>query len=123
MITTMTRLLVLIYGLTTVSNSVMDLGHELLHNIRNSIHHHDHDEHHHLHDHHITLKTAIHDETADSETDTVIYSYFLYFETSPHLALGINRINTYPLCSAYLKTHWGYVTPLTPPPLCYAIHG
>ena len=96
----------------------MDLGHEVLHQVRNNIHSHEHTDHHHIHDHNVLLKTDTnHNNTSDTETSLPFYSYFLFFQRSPNFTQEWNSTVTSVSSELIMKLHCGYITPLTPPPL------
>ena len=114
---TLTKLLLLIYGLSIISNGVMDLGHEVLHQFKNNIHSHEHTDHHHIHDHNTLLKTDTQHHASDTKTSVPIYSFFLFFEASLNFTPALNS-NVASISSELItKIHCGYITPLTPPPL------
>ena len=59
----------------------MEVGHELLHRIKITIHHHDHGHHHSLEDHHLKVSQDLPDAASDTASSTnVVGSYFLFFE-------------------------------------------
>src|SRR5688572_29886829 len=88
---TFTKVLLLLYSLSIMGGSFMEVGHGVLHRIENAFHHHSHGHHHSLEDHHNSF-----DALGSSENDTAatseLCSYFLYFE-SPLATLSILRIN------------------------------
>ena len=93
-----TKLLILIYGLSITGFGIMEFGHEIAHIIKNRIHHHEADHHHALVDH--DLKSQ--DVQADDDTTLPLSCSFLFFEVYSfwmdiiliaihHLSLGHNK--------------------------------
>lgn len=116
MIRALTKLLLLIYGLSIVSYGVMDLGHEVLHQVKNNIHSHEHTDHHHIHDHNALLKMDTQHPVSDTEASVPIYSYFLFFEPGLNFTPTWNSEETSVSSELITKLHCGYATPLTLPP-------
>lgn len=74
------KLILLIYGLSIAGYVLLDAVHEVLHQFKNNIHHHEHD-HHHAHDHHHVEDH--HGASAleeDENTSLVIYYFHLFFQ-------------------------------------------
>lgn len=117
MIRALTKLLLLIYGLSIVGNGSMDLGHTFLHQFRNNIHHHEHSSHHKIHDHKILMQASGQHHAAETETSSPIYSYFLFFERNLSFILKCDGTVVNVSGEPVTTTHCAYVTPLTPPPL------
>ena len=74
-----TKILLLIYGLSIVGNSFMEVGHDVLHRIENTFHHHGHEHYHSVEDHHVNLD-AEDSAKNDIEAMSDLCSFFLYFE-------------------------------------------
>ena len=117
MIRALTKLLLLIYGLSIVGNGSMDLGHTLLHQVRNNIHYHEHSSYHGIRDHKILMQASHQHHVAETETSAPIYSYFLFFERNLNFIFkgdgSVIDVSGGPVTT----THCAYATPLTPPPL------
>ncbi|MBA4057260.1 MAG: hypothetical protein C0490_21280 [Marivirga sp.] len=113
----LTKLLLVIYGLSVISNSLLDASHEVLHCLRNAIHHHEHLEHHHIHDHHAFLKKDAQLQVYDSETNLPILSYFIFFENFRVFDLLFADQITFQAVEIITRVHCGYTTLLLDPPL------
>jgi hypothetical protein len=110
-----TKILLLVYGLSIMGNSFMEVGHEALHCIKNTLHHHDHQHHHSVEDHHVNFDAK---DSVDSEIAAMsdLCSFFLYFE-SPLAILSVRRIkNLYPNHISFEFRSLSFI-PFIPPPI------
>lgn len=71
-----TKLLVILYGLSITGFGIMEFGHGLAHVITNKVHHHEADHHHGLGDH--DLKSQ--EEHSDDNNISLLSCGFLFFE-------------------------------------------
>lgn len=85
-----TKILLLIYGLSIMGGSFMEVAHEILHRVENTLHHHRHEHHHSVEDHHISLDADGSSKNGVAEMSN-LGTYFLYFE-SPLTILSVVRI-------------------------------
>jgi hypothetical protein len=112
-----TKLLLVIYGFSIISNSVFDAGHEVLHYFKNSIHHHDHDKSHHVREHHILLEKDLHPGDSDSELNLTILSCLVFCEDFSVYDLPFFVHIRHQPHTIIARAHCGYATPPLAPPL------
>jgi hypothetical protein len=117
MLRSATRLLLIIYGLSVMSNSFLDAGHEVLHYFKNAIHHHEHHDHHHVRDHHIAGEPDVQIEDALSEINLTIFSCLVFCENAILYDLPLSTQTGYQHHSMIAKARYGYPTPPFAPPL------
>lgn len=109
-----TNFLILIYGLSITAFGVMEMGHETLHEFKNSLHHHQADHHHVLEDHDV----VVHDDNTNSIDSTLSSLAFsiLFYEfctiTLPDVRAKLQYHSLKPA-----KTHPVVCRPFIPPPI------
>lgn len=70
--------LIIIYGASILSFSLLEVAHEMIHIFRNSIHHHAHSHHHTLHDHDVLINAG--DSADNTNSVPAVNCYFLFYE-------------------------------------------
>ena len=95
----------------------MEVGHELLHRIKVTIHHHDHGHHHSLEDHHLKISQDLPDAASDGASSTnVVGSYFLFFENYALNLFDLNIRTIYPELT-FSEIPSPPFVPFVPPPV------
>jgi hypothetical protein len=89
-------MLLVVCGLSIMGSTFMEVGHELLHHVKNTIHHHDHGHHHSLEEHYISMHT---EDLAEDATISGVCSFFLYFENP------FTTISLFIIKQAYAERH------------------
>jgi len=112
-----TKLILVIYGLSIMSTSLLNTSHEVLHYFKNTIHHHAHHEHHHVKDHHSFLNKDVSPQDFNSQTSIIINIHFIFFEQSTSYGFELSDQIKFQLLHIVAKLHCGYVNPLLDPPL------
>jgi hypothetical protein len=110
-----TLLLIVIYGITILSFSLLEAGHSLFHTVKNSIHDHNHGHHHGMGDH--TTVISVDDTDApDTDSSNQISCYFLFFEKNP-LALDKSSWSCRQFCGPFFIAASTVDLPQIPPPI------
>lgn len=109
------KVLLLIYGLSIMGGSAMEVGHGVLHHIENAFHHRHHNHHHSMEDHHINLD-AVDSSGNGTAATSDLCSYFLYFE-SPLATLSMLQIrHVYTDQQSFGFRSFSFI-PFIPPPV------
>lgn len=112
-----TRLLLVIYGLSVISNSFLDAGHEMFHYFKSTIHHHEHHKHHHIRDHHVLPENHVDTQDRDSEINLTLLGYLVFFEDRNVYDLPLSMEIKFQPRTIIARAHSGYTTPPLTPPL------
>lgn len=108
------KLILLIYGLSIAGYVLLDATHEVLHQFKNSIHHHEHD-HHHSHSHHHIDDHQVMPEDTDGSKNIVIYYFHLFFQNVEVPSLQTTEESKAGVaCLVFFENPT--FPPLTPPP-------
>lgn len=111
------KLILLIYGLSIAGYVLLDGVHEVLHQFKNNIHHHEHDHHHsHDHHHHVEDHHVVPTAAASEESPTVVIYYFhLFFQNVEKLTFPLT-LHVTNKALVYDKVPTLTFPPPTPPP-------
>jgi hypothetical protein len=119
MTATLSKLLILIYGVSIAGYVLLDGSHALMHVLKSELHHHKIDHHSHGHHHvedHQHIFTPDTDEPTESKDSIKIFSFLLFYQTPADYSV-FNVVGNLEVNGLSKKILTVTRAPLTPPPL------